>query len=160
MKLEPINPAPPVTRSFIGFWWGGPGGAAPQGFSTPVSLVLRLPVVVQAGVVVREAAFIRRVVEAIGDVDQHGRIGADHLVAVPDSGRNQELPRLQGSNEERVAHPERLRTGAQVEQANLKLPYHRHPQIALFEMVVQGFDRSRIAASAGDLQVVGSELRA
>ncbi len=38
----------------------------------------------------RNAAFVLGIVGAIGDVDQHGRLFADHLVAVGHAGRDQE----------------------------------------------------------------------
>src|SRR5579863_10326006 len=84
-NAEPMNPAPPVTRSFMSLF------------------VLRFPVVIDARLVVRRAALVGGVVEAVGHVDEHGRLAADHLVSMRDSRRNQDLPRPQRAGVNRVA---------------------------------------------------------
>src|SRR5215510_13530265 len=152
MKFEPINPAPPVTTTLMtpdSPPASVPASPRPRVSASPrlgvppsrrlgVSFVLRLPVVVQPGIVVRNSSLICGVVEPISDIDQNRRIATDDLVPVSHPRRNQKLPRLQGPDEQRVARPERLRPRPQVEQADLKLASHRHPQIALLEMIVQG----------------------
>ena len=59
----------------------------------PHLLMLQLPVVVDVRIVVGDTALVGGVVETIGRVDQHAGRGADDLVAVRDTRRNEDLPR-------------------------------------------------------------------
>src|SRR5262249_49697910 len=82
-------------------------------------LVLRLPVIADIGVVVRKTELVGRIVVAVGEINQLDWLDAQSLVAVSDSGRNQDLPRLKTACENRVDGPESSRTDAKVVQKDL-----------------------------------------
>src|ERR1022692_340621 len=84
MKQDPMKPAPPVTR--IRMEWDHPGTEL---------FVLQLPVVIDIRVVVRNSTLIRRIIEAIREVDQQSGFGAQHLIPVSHTGRNAQLPGTQ-----------------------------------------------------------------
>src|SRR5215469_10919628 len=121
-NAEPMKPAPPVTRIFMELF------------------VLRFPIVVDAGIVPGNAAFVLRIVEAVGKVDQQGVFAADNLIAVRDTGGNQHLPRTQVADVDGVARTEGRRTESKVGQGDLKHAFYRSPAVGLMEMVVECLD--------------------
>src|SRR5438132_13152637 len=84
-KADPMKPAPPVTRSFMGLF------------------VLRFPIVIDAGLIIGRAALVGRIIKSVGHVDQHGRLAADHFVSMRYAGRNQDLPGPERAGVNRVA---------------------------------------------------------
>src|ERR1700721_1498171 len=83
-------------------------------------LMLRLPIVLDLGIVVGDAALVLRVVETIGQIDQHGGIGSNYLVTVRNSRRDQQLPSPQRSDVHSVADAKGIRVGTQVHQHHLQ----------------------------------------
>src|ERR1019366_3696925 len=106
--------------------------------------MLGLPIVVNTGVVVRDTSLVIRIVELIGNVDQQGRIGADDLVSMADARRNDQLPRPQGPQVQRVARTVGRRIGPKVYQRDLKHSHHWLPAVGLVKMKVKGLDGSGI----------------
>src|ERR1700674_5395609 len=77
-------------------------------------LMLRLPIVLDLGIVVGDAALILRIVEMIRQIDQHGGIGSNYFVTVRDARRDQQLPSPQRAYIKSVADAEGIRVGTQV----------------------------------------------
>ena len=105
-----MKPAPPVTRIFMEI----------VSFELRKLLVLRLPIVIDPGIVVGDAPFVLGIVETVGQIDQQGFFAADDFVAVCYAGGNQHLPRAQRADVQGVAQAVRGRTQPQVRQHNLK----------------------------------------
>jgi hypothetical protein len=123
--------------------------------SEKVSFVLRFPVVLNGGIVIRNAPLILRVVQTIGHVYEHrGRL-ADHLVAMSDPRRDQDLPWAQRTCVQRIFHAEGGRVRAQIHQRHLEHPLRRDPQIGLVLMEVKRLDGAGIAQRRGDLRGLG-----
>src|SRR3954454_18910810 len=99
--------------------------------------MLQLPVVGKLGLVIRDPAFVLRVVDLTSDVNEHGRIGADHFVPMCDTRRNQYLPWPERTGIQSVLYPEGARFRTQVDESHLKHALGRHPEIRLLEMKVE-----------------------
>src|ERR1700733_1180406 len=92
-------------RVLVARWlWPAPVPAASGRFAR--LLMLYLPIVLDLGVVVGDAALILGVVETIRQVDQHGGIGSNHFITMCDARWNQQLPSPQRSDIQRVAGAE------------------------------------------------------
>src|SRR5690348_10677946 len=101
-KADPMKPAPPVTRIFI--------------FSKSDLLVLRFPVVIEGGVVIRNAPLVLGVVETVGHVNQQRGFAADHFISMAHARRDENLPRTQRPDVEGIAAAETRRAQAQIDQ--------------------------------------------
>ena len=78
--------------------------AVPPPSTLPRALfVLQFPVVIELGIVMRNAAFVRGIVKPVGRVDQHRGPRSHHFVSVRHAGRNQNLPRAQIADVDRIA---------------------------------------------------------
>ena len=87
--------------------------------------MLGLPIVIDAGVVIGNASFVLGVIELIGDIDQHGGIDADDLVAMTDARGNNQLPGPKRSEVERVAGAESGRIDTEVDERTVDVNVQR-----------------------------------
>src|SRR5260370_3683406 len=92
MNSEPMKPAPPVTKILIFVFMCA-------------LLVLKLPVVVNARMVVRNASLVLRIVMAVWQINQNARLSSNRLISVSHTGRNQHLPRPQRPHLELIPRP-------------------------------------------------------
>jgi hypothetical protein len=76
-------------RSLSSAKWGRCPRAAWTKASNPGLFVLGFPLVLDFGIVVRNAAFIGRIVEAVRQINQQRSFRSDHLIAMGDARRNQ-----------------------------------------------------------------------
>src|SRR5437016_2150437 len=105
-KQDPIEPAPPVTRILM------PDLKA--GYRAYWLLVLQLPIVIDVRVVIGNSTLVRGIVEAIRDVDQHGRVVSQHLVSVTHTGWNTQFPGTQRADVQSVGDAEGWRLRSQI----------------------------------------------
>src|SRR5215472_10014873 len=138
-NAEPMKPAPPVTSTFM----LTDGGR---------SLPLRLPVVVDGGIVVGDAALILRIVEAVRHIHKDGLFRADDLITVGDTGRDQQLPRAQRAEIHGIAKTKSGRTQAQIRQRDLEEALHGSPAVSLVKVIMKRLDGSRIIKSRRKLR--------
>jgi len=119
--------------------------------------VLQFPIVINAGVVVGDTAFVGGVVNAVGDVDEQGGLVADDLIAVADAGGDEDLPGAEGANVEGVAAAEGGGVRAKVDEGDLEHTGGGGPVVGLEAMDVEGFDGSGQGEGGGDLGGFGRE---
>src|SRR5579863_7455532 len=115
------------------------------------SLMLRFPIVLNTRIVVGNAAFVLRIVEAVGHIHQDGGLGADHFVAMSDPRRYQNLPRAQGAEVQGVASAISRRMLAKVNERDLERTCHRNPEIGLMAMEMKRLDGAGIAERSRNL---------
>src|SRR5579859_3331011 len=107
-------------------------------------LVLCLPVVMDRLIVVRNPAFVLRIMKLIGHIDQQGFLTADHFVAMSNTGRNEDLPRAQGPDVECIAQTKSGRTTPQVDEGDLQEAFDRSPAVGLMEVIMKGLNRAGV----------------
>src|SRR5438093_9743195 len=59
---------------------------------SPPLLMLYFPIVIDGRIVIRDPAFVLRIVEAIGHIYQQRIFVSDHFIPVSHTGRNENLP--------------------------------------------------------------------
>src|SRR6266581_6151523 len=126
-KLLPSMPAAPLIKPRIA-----------------TLFVLSFPVVSDVRVIVRKPALVLRVVIAIREVNQLGRLSAQRFVSVSNARWNQDFPRPEHSDIHRVDKAECCRAAAQIAQKHLQHSDDRRPQVCLHIMIMNRFDGTRI----------------
>src|SRR6266566_5874756 len=113
--------------------------------------VLSFPVVSDVRVIVRKPALVLRVVIAIREVNQLGRLRAQRFVSVSNAWWNQDFPRPEHSDIHRVDKAECCRAAAQIAQKHLQHSGDRRPQVCLHIMIMNGFDGAGIGECCRNL---------
>ena len=121
--------------------------------------VLKLPIVIQLGIVVRYAALVCGVVEAIRCINQERGTRPDNFVSMRNTWRNQDLPGAQIAYVERISLSKSRRFGTEVDQNHLKHIHGRRPAIGLMAMEMECLDDSGIIQRGGDLGRLFWEVR-